>query len=51
MVGDEHFSYKNYVDGNQWIDYSGGLVLGWKLGKRLGIFAKADRDWETLSHE
>jgi len=42
MVGDEHFSYKNYVDGNQWIDYSGGLVLGWKLGKRFGIFAEAE---------
>lgn len=42
MTGDENFSYKNYVDGNQWFDYNVGAVLGWKLGKNWGIFAEGE---------
>ena len=42
MVGDEDFSYKNYVDGNQWFDYTAGAVLGWKIGRRWGIFAEGE---------
>jgi hypothetical protein len=42
-VGDkEEFSYSNYVDGNQWVDYSTGIVLGWKPGKRWGIFTEVE---------
>ena len=42
MTGDEDFSYKNYVDGNQWLDYTAGAVMGWKLGRRWGIFAEGE---------
>ena len=42
MVGEEHFSYKNYVDGNQWLDYTAGAVLGWKLGRNWGLFAEGE---------
>ena len=42
MVGDEEFSYNNYIDGNQWLDYTGGVVLGWKIGKRWGVFAEGE---------
>ena len=44
----EEFSYQNYVDGNQWIDHSGGLVLGWKLGASWGIFLESEymRYWD-----
>ena len=42
MAGDEDFSYKNYVDGNQWFDYTAGAVLGWKVRRRWGIFAEGE---------
>ena len=44
------FSYHNYIDG-QWLDYSGGLILGQKINKRLGLFAEGkynkywNREW------
>jgi len=44
------FSYHNYIDG-QWLDYSGGLIFGQKINKRLGIFAEGkynkywNREW------
>lgn len=48
------FSYHNY-NGGQWIDYSGGLIFGWKLTKSLGIFAEGtynkywNRKWHNFS--
>jgi len=33
------YSYHNYVDG-QWLDYSGGLILGYKITKSLGFFVE-----------
>ena len=44
------FSYHNYIDG-QWLDYSGGLIFGQKINKRLGVFAEGkynkywNREW------
>ena len=48
-IGDkEEFSYSNYVDGDHWIDHSGGFVLGWKLGKNWGVFTESEymRYWD-----
>ena len=48
------FSYHNY-NGGQWVDYSGGLIFGWKLTKSLGIFAEGtynkywNRKWHNFS--
>ena len=33
------FMYHNSVDG-QWLDYSGGLILGYRINKHLGLFAE-----------
>ena len=44
------FMYHNYVDG-QWVDYSGGLIFGWKLNRSLGAFVEGkynkywNREW------
>ena len=44
------YSYHNYIDG-QWLDYSGGLIFGQKINKRLGVFAEGkynkywNREW------
>ena len=45
------FSYHNYNDGEQWYDYSGGLIFGYKLNKHLGTFVEGkynkywNREW------
>ena len=49
--GDE-FSYHKYNDG-QWIDYSGGLIFGYKITKSLGIFVegKYNKYWNRTWHD
>jgi len=37
--GGGQYSYHNFV-GGQWYDYSGGLILGLKISKSLGLFAE-----------
>jgi len=45
------FSYHNYNDGEQWYDYSGGVIFGYKLNKHLGTFVEGkynkywNREW------
>ena len=41
------FSYHNFNDGEQWYDYSGGLILGYKINKNLGLFleGKYNKYW------
>lgn len=47
----EEFSYHNFNDGEQWYDYSGGLIFGYKLNKNLGCFIEGkynkywNREW------
>lgn len=42
IFGNEEFSFNNFVDGNQWIDYTFGGVLGYKIGLRWGVFAEGE---------
>ena len=45
------YSYHNFNNGEQWYDYSGGLIFGWKLNKNMGLFAEGkynkywNREW------
>jgi hypothetical protein len=45
------FSYHNYIDDDQWYDYSGGLIYGIKVNKSLGYFVEGkynkywNREW------
>ena len=49
------YSYNNFIDGNTWIDYTAGLIFGWQVNKRLGIFSEGkyhkywDRNWHDFS--
>jgi len=44
------YSYHNFI-GGQWYDYSGGLILGYKFNKHLGLFVEGkynkywNREW------
>tara|TARA_R100000541_G_scaffold28197_2_gene37510 strand:- start:1119 stop:2159 length:1041 start_codon:yes stop_codon:yes gene_type:complete len=45
------YSYHNFNDGDQWFDYSGGGVFGYKYNRHFGIFVEGkynkywDREW------
>ena len=48
------FSYHKYNNG-QWLDYSGGLIFGYKFDKSLGVFVEGkynkywNREWHDFS--
>ena len=46
------FSYHTYNQG-QWIDYSGGLIFGYKFNKHLGVFTegKYNKYWNRSWHD
>ena len=46
------FSYHKYNDG-QWIDYSGGLIFGYRVTKSLGCFieGKYNKYWNRTWHD
>ena len=46
------FSYHAYNDG-QWLDYSGGLIFGYKFNKNLGCFieGKYNKYWNRTWHD
>jgi hypothetical protein len=52
---DSEFSYHKYNNGEQWMDYSGGLIFGYKYNKHLGMFVEGtynkywNREWHSFS--
>ena len=50
---DGDFSYHKFNDGKQWLDYSGGLIFGWKINKSLGLFleGKYNKYWNRQWHD
>jgi len=51
LDNDNEYSYHKY-NGGQWIDYSGGLIFGYKFNKSLGIFVegKYNKYWNRRWH-
>ena len=47
------FSYHKYNNNEQWYDYSGGLIFGWKFDKHLGVFVegKYNKYWNRKWHD
>ena len=49
------FSYHKYNNNEQWYDYSGGLIFGYKYSKQLGVFIEGkynkywNREWHDFS--
>ena len=46
------FSYHKFNDG-QWLDYSGGLIFGYRFSRSLGIFleGKYNKYWNRNWHD
>ena len=48
------YSYQKF-NGGQWVDYSGGLIFGYRFNKSLGVFVEGrynkywNRDWHNFS--
>ena len=47
------YSYHKFIEGDQWYDYSGGLILGYKFNKHLGIFTegKYNKYWNRTWYD
>ena len=50
---DSEYSYHKYNDGEQWLDYSGGLIFGYNLNRNVGCFieGKYNKYWNREWHE
>ena len=54
IKSDDQYSYHKYNGGN-WVDYSGGLIFGYRFTKSLGIFTEGkyhkywNRSWYDFS--
>jgi hypothetical protein len=47
------YSYHKFIEGDQWYDYSGGIILGYKFNKHLGIFTegKYNKYWNRTWYD
>ena len=45
--------HNDLLGGEQWEDWQGGLILGWKITNRLGVFIESEytRFWDTEMHD
>ena len=54
IEGEEKYSYNSFKGKDTWIDYSVGGVLGFKIGKHIGVFSELsmqrywDREFKTI---
>ena len=46
------YSYHKFNDNQQWIDFNGGLILGYKFNRHLGLFleGKYNKYWTRRWH-
>ena len=40
IKGNEDFSYENHYGSDDWIDYNYGVMFGWFLSKKIGLFTE-----------
>lgn len=47
------YSYHRFVNDDQWIDYSGGLIFGKRFNKSFGVFleGKYNKYWDRIWHD
>ena len=52
LEGGNDYSYHKY-EGSQWLDYSGGIIFGYKLNKSLGTFieSKYNKYWNRTWYD
>jgi len=40
IKGNEDFSFENHYGSNDWVDYNYGIMFGWSLSKKVGLFTE-----------
>ena len=45
VTGNEDFSYEVVYKGDDWIDYNTGIMFGWDLSKKIGIFTEYENKY------
>jgi hypothetical protein len=40
IIGDYDFSYELVYGSDDWMDYNAGIMMGWNLSKKIGIFTE-----------
>tara|TARA_R100000742_G_C4277416_1_gene99267 strand:+ start:1196 stop:2365 length:1170 start_codon:yes stop_codon:yes gene_type:complete len=43
IYGDENFSYETFIGSDNWLDYNLGLISGWNVTKKLGVFVEYEK--------
>mgnify|MGYP003657841525 FL=1 len=43
IYGDENFSYEEYLGKNDWVDYNYGVMFGWNITKKFGVFTEYEK--------
>lgn len=43
IYGDEAYSYETYIGKNDWVDHNVGLMFGWYLTPKLGIYTEYEQ--------
>ena len=53
LKSNNEYSYHAFNNDSQWIDYSGGLIFGYKFNKSLGMFVegKYNKYWNRTWHD
>ena len=48
ISGDQIYSYKNYTGSDDWVDYNYGVMFGWFITKKIGLFTEIEqtRFWD-----
>ena len=48
IKGNELYSYETYIGNDSWIDYNYGVMFGWYLTKKIGLFTEIEqtRFWD-----
>jgi hypothetical protein len=48
ITGNKDFSYEVVYEGDNWLDYNVGIMFGWDLSKKIGIFTEYEntRFWD-----
>ena len=53
LDSESEYSYHRFVNDDQWIDYSGGLIFGKRFNKSFGVFleGKYNKYWDRIWHD
>ena len=43
IYGNEEFSYESFIGKDDWLDFNIGVVTGWNITKRLGVFTEYEK--------